>query len=179
MKNTEIEISCDICLDLIPLVNDQVASEDSRASVLHHIEHCETCKAEYHGQPIDYQINDQKIIRTIRKSMWMLGCGCLVLGALGGVSLTDGMGMFYNFLIMPIVGALASFIFKKKSIFVAISIFLWTFCWNGANYYFSDPRNLNISMVVSALAMALIYTFLVLLGMLIMKLLSYAFQKRG
>ena len=39
-----IEISCQVCLDLIPLVKDNVASEDSKKLVLEHIRQCEACK---------------------------------------------------------------------------------------------------------------------------------------
>jgi predicted anti-sigma-YlaC factor YlaD len=42
-----IEISCQVCLDLIPLVKDNVASEDSKKLVLEHIRQCEACKDEY------------------------------------------------------------------------------------------------------------------------------------
>lgn len=169
MKNEEIKISCDICLDLIPLVNDHVASEESRVCVLAHIAHCETCKAEFDEPSVEYQVNDEKIIKTMKQSFFLLGCGCLVVGALFGISFTWSMSMFYNFMIMPSIGALSLLIFKKKSTLAPIIMFLLTFTWN----------LLNDGMIYSTLIMAIIHTFLVLLGMLIMKLLAYAFTKRG
>ena len=39
------EISCDICRDLLPLVQDGVASEDSRAAVEAHLRSCPACRA--------------------------------------------------------------------------------------------------------------------------------------
>ena len=39
------KISCEICKDLIPLVKDGIASEDSVAAVEEHIKECENCKA--------------------------------------------------------------------------------------------------------------------------------------
>ncbi|EJX02388.1 hypothetical protein EVA_09508, partial [gut metagenome] len=43
------EISCDICIDLIPLVEDGVASEDSRKAVEAHVANCESCREKYSG----------------------------------------------------------------------------------------------------------------------------------
>ena len=41
------KISCDICMDLIPLVKDGIASEDSCDAVKKHISKCEKCKVEF------------------------------------------------------------------------------------------------------------------------------------
>ena len=38
------KITCDICKDLMPLVKDGIASEDSRLAVMEHVNECETCK---------------------------------------------------------------------------------------------------------------------------------------
>ncbi len=41
------KITCDICMDLMPLVQDGVASEDSENAVKKHISECESCKKIY------------------------------------------------------------------------------------------------------------------------------------
>ena len=38
MNKEKSNISCDVCLDLIPLVRDKVASEDSNRLVYEHID---------------------------------------------------------------------------------------------------------------------------------------------
>ena len=38
------KISCDMCIDLMPLVQDGVASEDSRSYIEEHTAHCPACK---------------------------------------------------------------------------------------------------------------------------------------
>ena len=38
------KISCGICQDLIPLVTDEVAGEESKAAVRDHIRCCESCQ---------------------------------------------------------------------------------------------------------------------------------------
>ena len=44
-KGIVSDISCDVCRDLIPLVADGVASEDSEALVHAHVTHCPACQA--------------------------------------------------------------------------------------------------------------------------------------
>ena len=43
----KMKISCDVILDLIPLVKDGVASDDSSTIVKEHIKNCESCRAEF------------------------------------------------------------------------------------------------------------------------------------
>jgi len=38
------KITCDMCKDLMPLVKDGIASEDSRLAVTEHLKECEDCK---------------------------------------------------------------------------------------------------------------------------------------
>ena len=42
-------IPCDVCLDLMPLVQDGVASAASEALVEQHLEHCPRCRAIFGG----------------------------------------------------------------------------------------------------------------------------------
>ena len=41
------KISCDMCIDLMPLVQDGVASEDSRSYIEEHTAQCPACKKLY------------------------------------------------------------------------------------------------------------------------------------
>ena len=44
------KISCDICKDLLPLVKDGIASEDSVQAVKEHLKECETCRNLYENE---------------------------------------------------------------------------------------------------------------------------------
>ena len=52
------KITCDICMDLMPLVRDGVVSEDSVTAVMNHISDCEDCKKIY----AEMYINNKSII---------------------------------------------------------------------------------------------------------------------
>lgn len=45
----EVKITCEICDDLLPLVEDGIASEESRQAVFSHICKCEKCRRNYPG----------------------------------------------------------------------------------------------------------------------------------
>lgn len=66
------EIKCGVARDLMPLVADDVASEESKALVCEHMEGCETCRAYYAGMTVSLekatsQPTDTNFIRFCRK----------------------------------------------------------------------------------------------------------------
>ena len=61
------KISCDICMDLIPLVKDGIASEDSCDAVKKHISKCEKCKVEFDVIEEKNKINNENIKMNDKK----------------------------------------------------------------------------------------------------------------
>lgn len=166
------DISCDVCLDLIPLVKDGVASEDSKKSVENHINTCEQCKAFYSDQP-EYIVDDKKAIKKIRKSLYISSIIILIVGCLLGSSFIDYPNYVYNFLLMPFLGALSYIIFNKKSFFVPPIIFVVSSLLNSIMdlieyHYFS------INILFPA-----IYLIFSLFGIFIAMLLKFAFKKEN
>lgn len=45
------EITCGLCMDLIPLVRDGIASGESRDAVERHVQSCAACRKLYSGAP--------------------------------------------------------------------------------------------------------------------------------
>ncbi|MBK1810698.1 zf-HC2 domain-containing protein [Clostridium sp. YIM B02505] len=84
-----MNISCDVVLDLIPLVKDNVASEDSVKLVKDHIKNCESCKIEFgiHTLPIDTELNDKRVVSTIKKNLILAMSALLLIGAFIGMAL--------------------------------------------------------------------------------------------
>ncbi len=164
-------ISCDVCLDLMPLVKDGIASQDSINLVKEHIENCEECKNYYIQQP-EFNVNDKKIIKSIKKSVYIFSIIILVAGCLLGSAITNGINVFYNFLIMPSLGALSYIILKKKSFFVPLIIFVVSFSWltleEFIKYKIFSPSGIIYSVF---------YLILSFLGIIIAMLLKFAFRK--
>lgn len=174
-----MDMHCNVILDLIPLVKDGVASTESSHLVKAHVKGCESCKVEldaFEDIRIDQlQIKDQKIIFDIKRSIYITQMFVLVIGAIIGIALSNSMGMFYNFIIMPIIGGVSFITFKRKWVVAPLVIFIVTYSWqtfltlleNGLSW-----AGLSVGLFYSS-----VYTFLVALGVVITILLKFAFKK--
>ncbi|NLK43248.1 MAG: zf-HC2 domain-containing protein [Tissierellia bacterium] len=176
-----MKISCDVILDLIPLVKDGVASEESTSIVNEHIKNCERCKTEFdiiEATRVDQpSIKDKKIISAIKRSVFITQFAILIIGTIIGVALTDSMDMFYNFIIMPVIGGVSLFAFKKKWYLTPIMIFVLSYLWQTIRDMVVDGFHWII--LYSRFYYSMIYAILVCLGVVIVKLLIFAFKKEG
>lgn len=117
----------------------------------------------------------------MNKRMCFAGIITVVLGAILGLALTEGMGMFYNILIMPTIGAIGYFALEKKSYYVPITLFGFSYIWILVKYMFEGmfSNSFHISGLLLPAYWALIYSGLCALGIIIGFLLKIAFRKEG
>ncbi len=176
-----MNISCDVVSDLIPLVKDGVASEDSTAIVNAHIQNCESCREAFKTfmpMPIDpIRVKDEKIIFAIKRSILITQLIILMAGAIIGVALSNSMGMFYNFMIMPAIGGVSLFVLKGKWYLAPLVIFMLTYLWQAVEGILSGEFSWIV--LYSGLYYSIIYTVLVGIGLVIAMLLRFAFKKEG
>ncbi|KUO63994.1 MAG: hypothetical protein APF84_16465 [Gracilibacter sp. BRH_c7a] len=87
-----MNVPCDIILDLIPLVKDNVASEGSINLVSEHLESCENCKLEFenYSLPIQKEVDDKRVLFSIKKKLFLITSALLFLGAFIGMVLNKG-----------------------------------------------------------------------------------------
>ncbi len=174
------QISCDVCKDLMPLVKDGIASEDSCALVMAHISTCKHCSVDFGGEMVENTAMDDVIVlNKIKKQLMLFILSIIFLGALIGMVLSDGMGMFYNALIMPAIGGFGYMLLRKKSYFVPLGLFLFAFVWVSIREIIKGF--LAYATIVDLLIMsswwAGIFAAFSVVGVLIAGLLYYAFQK--
>ncbi len=174
-----MKISCDVVLDLIPLVKDGVASEDSIIIVNEHIKACESCKTEFEAFQAnnmeDISIKDEKLIFDIKRSIYLTQIAILIVGTIVGIALSNSLEMFYNFLIMPIIGAISLATFKNKWYWVPIGIFILSYLWQTIMDIVLG--GFDRTALYSGLFLSVIYTGLVGLGIVITMLLKFAFKE--
>lgn len=111
------EISCEMCMDLMPLVNDGVASDDSRASVENHIKTCESCRALYAGEGLP-EGNEKKALSKVVGRIRFFALLLLAAGVIVGICLTERImsGLSAVFVVLVfLAGALLRFAFVKGS----------------------------------------------------------------
>lgn len=174
-----MNIPCDIIRDLIPLVKDNVASDVSTKIVNEHIEGCKNCRAEFEAfgmRPEQPSVKDEQIITAIRRSILITQLIILIAGTVIGIALSNSMGMFYNFIIMPVIGGISLIAFKARWYLTPLAIFVVTYLW-------LTVKNIALSgftwlALYDGLYFATIYTVLVGLGAVIAMLLRFIFQRR-
>lgn len=174
------QISCDVCLDLMPLVKDGIASEESCSLVMNHIEGCEHCAKAYGRiETAHASMDDPVVLTKLKKQITLLLLSVIFAGTLIGMALSDGMGMFYNAIIMPAIGGFGYMLLRKNTYLVPFGLFLFSFIWvsvreiaEGFLTYSSISDLLSMSALWSA-----IFAAFTAIGALIGYLLHYAFKK--
>ncbi len=175
-------VDCEVIRDLIPLVNDDVASEESKRVVNAHCERCGDCRRllldEGGGQP-----DDNRIIRALKRSVLTTQLAVLAGGILIGIWFTGSNNILYNFYIMPLVGALAYVALRKKSLYVPLVIVILTELLQllKAIPYLEAGLFQNLwilgTIFQSTLFYALIYALLAAAGIAVSFLLIYTFRR--
>jgi hypothetical protein len=101
-----LNISCDIILDLIPLVKDRVASEDSINLVSEHLKSCESCKLEFesHTLPIRTEFDDKRVVSAIKKKLFLATSALLLVGAFIGMALNKNSPLNFMPAIIVVLG---------------------------------------------------------------------------
>lgn len=108
------KISCDMCLDLMPLVRDGVAGPDSRAAVEAHIADCESCRAVFEqGSPeCDNEKALRKTINHVQRVCKAVLIGVVLLGIVLCEMVMQGSSMIFV-LLCWIIFALARFALRR------------------------------------------------------------------
>ncbi|MGL5329582.1 MAG: zf-HC2 domain-containing protein [Peptostreptococcaceae bacterium] len=176
------KISCEICMDLIPLVKDGVASQESCDAVENHIKECKNCKTVFLNTSAQKEyMNDKKVILKIKKQLLIIVTSLIMVGSIIGIGISQTEAMFYNVLIMPIIGCLGYFVFKGKSYLISVIMFVMVYAYHLIKYIIegSLDKTQIISFLVAPSLWAFIYSGLCLLGTLIGFLLYIAFKKEN
>lgn len=172
----ENQITCDICRDLLPLVQDGVASADSEAAVLRHVKECGECGALFNGKVVPAVPASESPKALLRVKRWLNGiyAALMLFGIYFGLSLTAGEDMFLNCVIMPVVGVFGYLAFRWRSLFtVPVILLIINVILNVLGVY-GGVEDLGFT---ETMAFTLIYLPFALAGIVIAMLLHFAFGK--
>lgn len=116
---------CKICMDLLPLVIDGVASEESKEFFFKNYKDCPECVKAFESENlIEEDIDDKKIIGKIQKKMWARTLILLFIGMAITLATFDNIYIFSNIIILPILGIIFYKILGNKSYIALISMFI-------------------------------------------------------
>lgn len=122
-----IKINCEICEDLIPLVKDGVASEESRRAVEAHTAVCPKCRALLGDAPDLTLPSKTPVVARVQKKVRLVFLLLLFVGTFFGVCVTQETGAFDCLIIMPVVGALAYGLSRWKALWQVPLLMLGTY----------------------------------------------------
>lgn len=171
------KITCDICMDLLPLVKDGIASEDSVRAVKEHVTECESCRKLYENEitEINEETPDlEQELGKLKRRIQIFSAMLLMFGVFFGLSLTASEEMFYNSLIMPVIGALGYVIFRWQAVY---QIPLLLLIMQSLINFLGLARGMEYMPFVAILMWVGIYTIFVEIGILVAGLLHFAFRK--
>lgn len=171
------KITCELCKDLMPLVKDGIASEDSRQAVEAHVAECETCKKLYENKsnvPLEINPDLELELGRLKKKLQIFATVLMMFGVFFGLSLTASQEMFYNSLIMPVIGALGYVIFRWKAVYqVPLLLLVMQLLIN----FLGLARGMEYFAIMEIVLWVGIYSIFVELGVLVAGLLHFAFRK--
>lgn len=167
------KITCDICMDLMPLVQDNVASEDSVAAVKQHLETCSECRAMFEGQ-IPMQSDKNMIMKKIQRKVHIFMSMVLMFGVFFGLSLTSSNEMFLNILIMPLIGGVGYGLFKWKALYITPTLLV---IGHVIINILSMIHSAEVLDIMSLVMWSAIYSIFSVVGTLIVGLIHFAVRK--
>lgn len=155
---------CEIVQDLIPLVNDDVASAASKEMVLEHCKKCERCAELLDEKNI---VSQQQIKLTYVSHMRKLAGGLVILCVLLACSFSASEHQFSNFILVPLIGCLGYWVLRKYVyiIYLCIPLTQFIICWLIHDTY-------SFGTVISY---TIIYWIFMTIGVVIYCLYAYAF----
>jgi len=165
------KISCDICIDLMPLVQDGVASEDSRNAVLQHLRECPDCSALFEGE-IPVSSRHTELLRKVQRRAQIFSAMIMMFGIFYGLMLTAGSELFMNVIIMPIIGAIGYYLFRWKGLYIVPALLLVT-------HFITNTLGLGGEVLepMGLFMWTAIYCWVALVGFVIAALLHFVFRK--
>lgn len=167
------KITCDMCIDLMPLVQDGVASDDSRNAVLRHLQECPDCRALYEGE-IPAPSKSHELLGKVQRRAQLFSAMVMMFGIFYGLMLTAGSELFLNVIIMPIIGGIGYYLFRLKGLYIVPSLLLVTHIitnYLGLGGEVLEPMGLFMWTAI--------YCGVALVGFVIAALLHFAFKKEN
>lgn len=178
-----VTLPCEICRDLLPLVQDGVASPESEAAVRAHLQSCEACRAlwpEAGKQAVPALLpDDEKVVRKLRERIngWLLLF--IVAGLLLGLACSRShlaSGLLFV-LIFPFVSGFTYWWGGRTwRVVPPLAAVLWAVCQliDTRKFYVPDAYG-TFAWLTAGCMGAVVVAVLCLVGTLAAALLKYAF----
>lgn len=180
-----VPISCGVCRDLAPLVQDGIASEDSAALVHAHLAGCPACRSQFPGLWAEAGQappappagpDDARVLRRLRRrvNLWLLAF--LAAGMLLGTALlySQRHGLLL-ILLFPLLGGVSYWFAPRLWQWVPAAVALLT-GYNQITSALANPGDSWREILFDTALVSAVMAVLCLIGVLAAALLRYAFK---
>lgn len=167
------KIPCAVYHDLLPLVQDGLASDESKALVEEHEKTCPHCGTNSVSGSL--QMNETHILQKIKLQILSLAFIPLVMGIFLGVNFGISQYMFNNIWLMPLLGGISAIIYRKKSLWLLLVVFVTTTIYHALPIHFDE--NYEFVYILASIQWGNLYAGLFLIGQVIVALLMFALKK--
>lgn len=181
MKN-----ECKIVSDLLPLYLENMVCEETEYFVKNHLSECESCKKEFEAlqngddlkeafkeetsKPVEDIKPFKKIMKKMNLQVHSISYLLIIFFIFFGFLSMDSGDVFYNSLIMPIVGAFGYIVFRFKA-FYKLPILLLVINFLAYFFKLADVEFIDIFFWTA------IFTAFVFAGIIIAYLIHFALRK--
>lgn len=171
---TESKVSCAVIQDLLPLVEDGIASAESVQLVTEHLNQCPHCN---HELQLVKAPSDERIIRKIQLQITKYALGIILIGGILGSSLSYSMEFMHNILLMPLLGIICVFLLKRYWFRGVLLIVAASYVSCIFVIVFLRQENMELfNILTSPLFYCAIYAIFLLIGVFVGKLLHFAWK---
>lgn len=170
-------ISCDVCLDLIPLVQDDAASEDSKKLVSEHTSMCPQCRRALQAKITADTPDDMIALKRMRRHVALRLVIFAFVGILIGLSIPINENFAYNLILMPLLGCMVLFFGGSKWYLIPPAIFCITTLGKTIFYTVTPPGIPFFHALYYSTLIGLALALLCFAGCAVAALFKYAFTK--
>ena len=121
-------------------------------------------------------VNSEKIFMKFKRKAQAFFAILIMFGLFFGLGLTDGREMFYNSLIMPVIGVLGYIVFRWKALYTLPALML---VMHIMIFVLNIIRRVEYWDFYSLVMWTVIYGIFVIVGIVIAGLLHFAFRKEN
>jgi len=181
MKN-----ECKIVSDLLPLYSENLVCEETAGFVKNHLSECDACKKEFeslqNGDDLKEAFNEEtakpvedikpfkKIMKKMNLQVHSISYLLIIFFIFFGFLSMNSANVFYNSLIMPIVGVFGYIIFRFRA-FYKLPILLLVINFFACIFKFAEVELYDIFF------WTIIFTAFVFVGIIIAYLIHFALRK--
>lgn len=166
-------IPCAVYEDLLPLVQDGLASVESKILVEEHEKTCPNCGAS--KVDTSTKMDETRILQKIKLQIISLAFIPLVIGIFFGVNFGITQHMFNNIWLMPLLGGISAIIYRKKSLWLLLVVFVVSSIYHALPIHYDE--NYQLIYILASIQWGSIYAGLFLLGQIIVSLFAFALKK--